>query len=86
MALCPAPEQTAPARAPKPTPLNIEPDVLNIEPNAPAPVEDVGEATCLPPEATPGSYRWVRTHAFFATDTGLVCPDCGLAWPEKVRS
>jgi hypothetical protein len=48
--------------------------------------DTVPEAKCQPPESTPGSYNWVRTHAFFATETGLMCPDCGLAWPEEVRS
>jgi hypothetical protein len=49
-------------------------------------VEPIPLEKCQGPESTPGSYQWVSTHAFFATETGLMCPDCGLAWPEEVRS
>jgi hypothetical protein len=91
----PAPPLPSPMPAPT-TPLEPWPlaatfstaPVLTDEAGDPEPLvlamtEELPElTTCQGPESTPGSFNWMRSHNFAATDRDLKCADCGMRWPE----
>jgi hypothetical protein len=63
-------------------PLPSQPQAAEL---APALATEPPEPRCQPPESTPGSFNWVRTHKFAATDRDLKCADCSMRWPTAAE-